>query len=171
MINWLVGIDRGLMGRVNAWVAPAWIRAWMLGASKLGDGWLWWTVGFAILFFGGRHRYQIIVAGGVAAGAAQGISRLVKITVARERPGVTGKHVWANVPPPDPFSFPSAHTMTAFAFAVAIGYAYPPMFWWLMFAAFSVAASRVVLGLHFLSDVLAGAVLGWGIGYLAHMLL
>ena len=59
--------------------------------------------------------------------------------------------------------------MTAFAFTVAIGYAFPGLFWWLLFAAFSVAASRIVLGLHYVSDVLAGGVLGWGIGFLAHM--
>jgi undecaprenyl-diphosphatase len=143
----------------------------MTTASRLGDGWLWWAVGFGILFEGGRHRYQVLVAGGVAAGVAQGVSRLIKVAVARPRPCVDTPHVWAKVPPPDPWSFPSAHTMTSYAFAAAIGSAYPELFWWLQFAAFSVAASRIVLGLRYLSDVLAGATVGWGIGFAAHRFL
>ena len=61
--------------------------------------------------------------------------------------------------------------MTAFAFAVAIGYAYPGILGPLLFAASSIALSRVLLGLHYLSDVVAGGLLGWLIGFVAHMLL
>ena len=171
MANWLDATDRKLLRRANLWQAPGWVRTWMLVASRLGDGWLWWGIGFGILLWGGRHRYQVMVAGGVAVGAAQGISRLLKIAVARERPCVSEKHVWANVPPPDPYSFPSAHTMTAFAFTVAIGYAYPGLFAVLLFAAISIALSRVLLGLHYVSDVVAGGLLGWLIGFGSHMFL
>ena len=171
MANWLYLTDRKIMRRANGWLAPRWVRVWMMLASRLGDGWLWWGIGFGILLWGGRHRYQVMVAGGVAAGAAQGVSRLIKIAVARQRPCVAEKHRWANVPPPDPWSFPSAHTMTAFAFAVAIGYAYPALFAALLFAAASVALSRVLLGLHYVSDVVVGGLLGWLIGFGAHMLL
>jgi undecaprenyl-diphosphatase len=169
MANRLDGIDRGLMERINDWTAPVWIRVWMLAASRLGDGWLWWSIGFAILLAGGRHRYEVLVAGGVAVGVAQGVGRLLKIAVSRERPGVARTHVWARVPPPDPYSFPSAHTMTAFAFTLAVGLGIPELLWWLLFAAGSVAASRVVLGLHYVSDVVVGGVLGAGIGWAAHL--
>ena len=168
MANRLEGIDRGLTDWINAWAAPAWGRVWMLVASRLGNGWLWWTRGFVILLDGGRQRYRVLVAGGVAVGVAQGIGRLLKIAVSRERPCEARTHVWARVPPPDPYSFPSAHTMTAFAFTLAVGLEIPELLWWLLFAAFSVAASRVVLGLHYVSDVVAGGVLGAGIGWAAH---
>jgi undecaprenyl-diphosphatase len=76
-------------------------------------------------------------------------------------------HCWAQLLPPDQFSFPSGHTITAFAVAVSLGGFYPEMLPGLFFCAASVAASRVVLGMHFLSDVLAGAAIGATLGALA----
>jgi undecaprenyl-diphosphatase len=169
MANRLDRIDCGLMDWINGWAAPVWVRVWMLAASRLGNGWLWWMIGLAILLAGGQHRYKVLVAGGLAAALAQVVSRLLKIAVSRERPCLTRTHVWARVPPPDPWSFPSAHTMTAFAFTLAVGLGIPDLLWWLAFAAFSVAASRVVLGLHYISDVAAGGILGAGIGWAAHL--
>jgi undecaprenyl-diphosphatase len=66
--------------------------------------------------------------------------------------------------PPDRFSFPSGHTITAFAIAVSLGLYYPALLVGLVFCALSVAASRVILGLHYLSDVLVGIVIGAAIG-------
>jgi undecaprenyl-diphosphatase len=66
--------------------------------------------------------------------------------------------------PPDKFSFPSGHTMTAFSIALVVSYFYPSLEGTLFFVAFSIAVSRIVLGMHFLSDVLAGIVLGVALG-------
>jgi undecaprenyl-diphosphatase len=73
--------------------------------------------------------------------------------------------------PPDQFSFPSGHTITAFAVTAALAGSYPEMLPGLLFCAVSIAASRVVLGMHFLSDVLAGAALGATLGALATLLI
>ena len=54
--------------------------------------------------------------------------------------------------------------MTAFSVALVISYLYPGLEAPLFFMAISIAVSRVVLGMHFLSDVLAGAVLGVALG-------
>ena len=54
--------------------------------------------------------------------------------------------------------------MTAFSIALVISYFYPPLEGMLFFAALSIAISRIVLGMHFLSDVLAGMVLGVALG-------
>lgn len=62
--------------------------------------------------------------------------------------------------PPDQFSFPSGHTITAFAVALPLGLAYHEMAAGLIFCALSIAISRILLGMHFLSDVLAGAAIG-----------
>ena len=69
--------------------------------------------------------------------------------------------------PPDQFSFPSGHSITAFAIAVPIGLFYPELRVPLLLVAASIAASRIVLGMHFLSDVLAGSALGAVLGYAA----
>jgi undecaprenyl-diphosphatase len=80
-------------------------------------------------------------------------------------------HSWATLLPPDQFSFPSGHTITAFAMALSLGVFYPVMLLGLLFCAFSVALSRILLGMHFLSDVLAGAAIGSALGYTAALLL
>ena len=54
--------------------------------------------------------------------------------------------------------------MTAFSIALVVSYFYPSLQWPLYFLAISIGISRIVLGMHFLSDVLAGAVLGSGLG-------
>jgi undecaprenyl-diphosphatase len=69
--------------------------------------------------------------------------------------------------PPDQFSFPSGHTITAFAVAVSLSLFYPELAAGLFFCALSVAASRILLGMHFLSDVLAGAAIGTALAYAA----
>ena len=78
--------------------------------------------------------------------------------------------VSASVPPSivssplDPFSFPSGHTLHAVAFTVVAATHYPPLAALLVPFTLLIAASRVVLGLHYPSDVLVGAVLGALIG-------
>jgi len=68
--------------------------------------------------------------------------------------------VRAGAEPLDAFSFPSGHTLHAAAFSIiAISY-YPALAWLLIPFSVLVALSRVVLGLHYPSDVLAGAALG-----------
>jgi undecaprenyl-diphosphatase len=54
--------------------------------------------------------------------------------------------------------------MTAFSIALVVGYFYPSLEGALFFVALSIAVSRIVLGMHFLSDVLAGVVLGIALG-------
>ena len=96
-----------------------------------------------------------------------GIALFLKLKRAfgRRRPCALEPHCWATLLPPDQFSFPSGHTITAFAVAMSIGAFYPTIRAELMFCAASVAVSRILLGMHFLSDVIAGGLLGAGLGY------
>ena len=54
--------------------------------------------------------------------------------------------------------------MTAFSIALVLSYFYPVLEGTLFFLAISIGFSRIVLGMHFLSDVLAGVVLGVALG-------
>jgi undecaprenyl-diphosphatase len=116
---------------------------------------------------GGPERLAAL--GSAVLAVAVGIALFVNIkrVCGRRRPCALEPHCWAKLLPPDQFSFPSGHTITAFAVAVALGTFYPAMRPGLFFCASSVAASRVVLGMHFLSDVLAGAVVGATLGTLS----
>src|SRR2546425_8786669 len=91
-------------------------------------------------------------------------SKALKRLSQRPRPCQIEPHCWSKVLPPDKFSFPSGHTMTAFSIALVVSYFYPPLEGVLFFLALSIAVSRIVLGMHFLSDVLAGVVMGVALG-------
>jgi undecaprenyl-diphosphatase len=85
----------------------------------------------------------------------------------RPRPCALEAHCWASLLPPDQFSFPSGHSITAFAITVPLAAVYPGLLPGLLFCALSVAISRVLLGMHYLSDVVAGSALGALLGYAA----
>ena len=165
MLNFISHRDHRLMRRVNRWPAPRWVRVWMLCATRGGDGWLWYALGLVILLFGGDGRYLAVAAAALAAGTGIAIFLRLKKATGRKRPCAVEPHCWADLLPPDQFSFPSGHTITAFAVAVSLSRFYPDLAVGLLFCAASIAASRIVLGMHFLSDVLAGAVIGTGLAY------
>jgi undecaprenyl-diphosphatase len=139
----------------------------MVFASRGGDGWLWSAIGLVLLCFGGERRFDALGAGFVAVGAGHVTFFILKRVTGRERPCATEPHCWASLLPPDRFSFPSGHSIIAFAVAFSLGLYYPELLIGLIFCAISVASSRVILGLHYLSDVLAGIAIGSAIGVAA----
>lgn len=160
--------DYSVMHRANNWEAPRWVRVYVRSATFVGDGWLWYAMGLAILLFGGEPRFQAIGAAGVAAVLSIALFVLLKRLTGRRRPCQIEPHCWATLLPPDQFSFPSGHTMTAFAVATPLALFYPTLMIGLFFCALSIAMSRILLGMHFLSDVVAGALIGTALGYLAY---
>jgi len=156
--------DHGLMRRLNRWRAPRWIRYWMIAATRMGDGWLWYALGLILLLWGGPQRFPAVGAAGSAAIAGVLVFKTLKHLSQRPRPCQMEPHCWSKILPPDKFSFPSGHTMTAFSIALVLSYYYPSLEAALFFLALSIAFSRIVLGMHFLSDVLAGMVLGVALG-------
>ncbi|MDP9146801.1 MAG: phosphatase PAP2 family protein [Acidobacteriota bacterium] len=156
--------DQRLMMWLNHWSAPRWVRYWMTIATRLGDGWIWYGMGALILLIGGPKRFVAAETAGSAAMAGILVFKALKLLSHRPRPCATTPHCWSKVLPPDKFSFPSGHTMSAFSIAIVLSYFYPSLEGALFFVASSIAVSRIVLGMHFLSDVLAGVVLGVALG-------
>jgi undecaprenyl-diphosphatase len=152
--------DHRLMRRVHRWRAPRWFRIVMISATRGGDGWLWYALGIIILLYGGPHRFAAIGAGTSAAAAGIFLFRTLKHASRRQRPCEIEPHCWASILPPDKYSFPSGHSITAFAVAIAIGLFYPQLQGCLLVVALLIAGSRIILGMHFLSDVLAGSAIG-----------
>jgi undecaprenyl-diphosphatase len=171
MLTFIAHRDQRLMRRVNRWNAPRWIRVWMLLATRGGDGWLWYAMGAIILLFGGDDRFRAVGAAAVAVGVGIALFLRLKKMTGRRRPCAFEPHCWAKLLPPDQFSFPSGHTITAFSVAISLSLFYPELAVGLLFCAVSVAASRILLGMHFLSDVVAGAAIGTGLAYSAVSLL
>jgi undecaprenyl-diphosphatase len=142
----------------------------MICATRGGDGWLWYLMLSAILLFGGPERFVAAGAAGMAAAIGVAVFLILKRRTGRRRPCALEPHCWAKLLPPDQFSFPSGHSITAFAMAVVLGLFYPSLIVGLLFCAFSIALSRIILGMHFLSDVVVGSGLGATLGYLSYII-
>jgi undecaprenyl-diphosphatase len=167
LVHALAAGDRKVMLRLNHWQAPKWVRIWMIGATRLGDGWLWYAVAALVLAFGGPDRFAALLTAALTIGAGILLFRGIKKKFGRTRPCAIEAHCWSKVLPPEQFSFPSGHTITAFIAAGTLSYFYPGAAPGLYFCAFSIAISRVLLGMHFVSDVLAGAVIGASLALLS----
>jgi undecaprenyl-diphosphatase len=167
VIHWVELGDHRLMRQVNRWRPPRWLRLWMIAATRCGDGWLWYGIAAIVGVFGGPMRFLALLSAATAVGVGIAVFLRLKRGFGRKRPCALEPHCWATLLPPDQFSFPSGHTITAFAVAISLGAFYPMMRAELLFCAASVACSRILLGMHFLSDVVAGALLGGGLGYLS----
>ena len=86
-----------------------------------------------------------------------------KPTFKRARPSAALPSFVSQITPSDQFSFPSGHTSGAFVFAGLTSHYCPKLFPFLLVWACGVGLSRVLLGVHFLTDVFAGALVGWGL--------
>lgn len=128
--------------------------------SRLGDGIFWYALMSVLLL-----QYHTAALPAVLHMLAVGlvgtlIYKLIKGKTLRPRPFNVYPSIVCVGRTLDQFSFPSGHTMHAVAFSiVAIAY-FPALFWLLVPFALLVAMSRPILGLHYPSDVLAGAALG-----------
>lgn len=151
----------------NRWGARAAVRAYFRAISRLGDGEFWYALmaGFA-LFDGWRGlgaAAHLAVTGAVVALLYRRLKRWTR----RPRPFAADPRIQPWIAPLDEFSFPSGHTLHAVSFTlVALAYA-PALAWLLIPFTVSVAVSRVVLGMHYPSDVLAATVLGAGLASLS----
>jgi undecaprenyl-diphosphatase len=159
LLGYLSASDARLSVRMRRWSPPRWFRLWMITATRFGDGWGWFLLA-ALLLSAGTPAYRALAAGTFATALANVVLVFLKRRVRRRRPCVDGSHPVFHIDPPDEFSFPSGHATNAFAIATVLSIVWPPASPALAVLAVSIAASRVVLGLHYVTDVAAGALIG-----------
>lgn len=128
-------------------------------ASKLGDWPAWVVLIAAQPWLHGRAGIPLLVQYTATALVAILIYRLIKTRLCRERPFITFG-IRCGEPARDRYSFPSGHTMHAVMFCVLTASHAPWLLPLLMPLTLLIAVSRVGLGLHYISDVLAGALIG-----------
>ncbi|HWM29742.1 MAG TPA: phosphatase PAP2 family protein [Woeseiaceae bacterium] len=153
-------LEIGLCLRVNRYGRPAAVRRFFSLVSRLGDGGFWVLLGVVALVVRGPQAVPFILHGAVVAALGVTLYKLLKHRLLRERPYIANGNILCGTPPLDRYSFPSGHTLHAVSFTTLFGYFEPLLL--IVAAPFAVlvAVSRVVLGLHYPSDVLAGAAIG-----------
>ncbi len=162
-----------LISRLNDWEASlirrlvpdapvAWSDAVMVGLTRAGDGWLWGVVALAAIH---TRSWRVFAAGAAACAAANLVFMLTKRATGRPRPCHTHDDLQAQTSARDYYSFPSGHSINAFAATTILeAMVWPSVAPLLVAAAFGVAVSRVYLRLHYPTDVLVGALLGRAVG-------
>jgi undecaprenyl-diphosphatase len=170
-IAWLDQAELAACRRFNRTVRTAGLLKVFQIASRLGDGVLWYAlIAVLALFFGSEGR-MVALQCALAGVSGLAIYRLIKNVLVRERPYMTHEAIVCAGKPLDRFSFPSGHTLHAVSFTLIVCSSLPMLALLLLPAAVLIALSRVVLGLHYPTDVLAGALLGAVVGGASTMLI
>jgi len=147
------------------------IRSMFQVVSRLGDGVFWYAIIVMMPLFMGLHLHQdgLIASAHMLMAAAVGLVtyKLLKRKLVRERPFISFDAIECAMPPLDRYSFPSGHTLHAVLFTSISTTYVPELSIILVPFTMLIALSRVVLGLHYPTDVLVGALLGWMVARLS----
>lgn len=146
--------------RANRWLRRPGVGTFFGAVSWLGNGWFWYALAAALAVLGGPIGRETAVAMTATGLATLLVYKAVKHSIGRPRPCEALRGLELVVAPLDRWSFPSGHVMHAVAFSlIAVAYV-PGLAWTVLPFTVLVALSRVILGLHYPSDCLAGAVAG-----------
>ena len=129
--------------------------------SKLGDGPVWYLFAAINLIVFGQEAWMMILHMAVVCVPTILIYKWLKKSTSRVRPYAYDHSIRRSVAALDQFSFPSGHTMHAVGFSTVILHHQPHLVWLFLPFTILVALSRVILGLHYPTDVIFGALLGY----------
>jgi undecaprenyl-diphosphatase len=146
------------------------VRQLFRAVSWIGDGWIWYALILAMPLLDGAKGVLAAAHIAVTGAVALAVYKAIKGRAVRERPYITHPAIECTSSPLDRYSFPSGHTLHAVCFTILIT-GYVPE-WTLPLGALTllISLSRVILGLHYPTDVAAGAALGGALGFLSSFL-
>lgn len=157
-------MDAALFTLINGTHSPALDDAMLLASAVGGAGFVWLVIAAIAAVFPARRMaaWRVVLAIAVASVVVDGV---IKRVVYRPRPFETVPEARLIDQRPLTSSFPSGHATRAFAGALAVSRLIPSWqpAWWLV--ATLVAVSRVYVGVHWPSDVVAGALLGLAVAW------
>ena len=170
----MVGWDQVLFHSINgSWTAPAldWLMTTLSRAGNSGAVWL--ALLAVIAVFGKRTGRAAALAGLVALVLGHVASDALKELTVRPRPSASALDARLLIPKPSSYAFPSGHAASAFSAATGVVLAVrrslkrvPLWGWGLLVLSAAISYSRVYVGVHYPTDVLAGAGLGVACGWL-----
>ena len=157
---WLAKIQ-GFDHRLFFWLNRSKYHAHLILPSKIcsfiANGPLYIGIAIFLMVFGNSAISQTLA---IAFALERPVYFFLKSTCRRARPSAALPTFVSAIIPGDRFSFPSGHTSGAFVFAGIIGSYFPVLSGPLLIWAGLVGLSRVLLGVHFVTDIMAGAAMG-----------
>lgn len=128
--------------------------------SHSGNGYYYPLLPLLIYLTVPEKALPFLIAGLIAYGLELPLYKLLKSLIKRDRPCESLENVHKRITPSDRFSFPSGHTAAAFVIVVLLGHFFPwltiPAILWASLVGFS----RIYLGVHYPTDILAGMAIG-----------
>src|SRR5262245_1184473 len=167
-VRWMIDREIAVCGLFNRISRRRRVKVFFIVVSELGDGVAWYALILAMPLIygqGGVTTFFDLVKVGVV---NLMLYKVIKHLTGRPRPCVISTNITVGTAPLDQYSFPSGHTMHAVAFSIIAVTQHPELAWVLVPFSSLVAMSRIVLGLHYPTDVIAGGMIG---GYLASLLM
>lgn len=154
----LLALDARLSLRLRRAERPGPLRTLSILFAHSGDSWFWAIALLSVWFLGGASAKQWAVVQFVGISSLAALVLVIKFSVRRQRPQGDWGEIYRST---DPHSFPSGHAARAFLIAVlasALGSGGLAAVLWVW--APLVALARVAMGVHYVSDIVAGAILG-----------
>lgn len=166
MYEKVFNVDMKLCGFFNRACHYTLINKFFSIISRLGNGMFWYALMILLPIIYGTSAILVVLQMTIAGLSGSLVYLMLKRGIERPRPYVANELILLGTQPLDQFSFPSGHTLHAVGFSTIVCYYYPEFTIFLLPVTALIAISRMLLGLHYPSDVLVGA----GIGLLTAVL-
>lgn len=162
----LLHLDGRLCHRLNQLNRSEGPGRFFAAVSRLGDGVFWYLLMLLLPLMLGRSGLLVSLHLLFTGACCLLLYRWIKLRTSRPRPFRAMPEIVHRIAPLDEYSFPSGHTLHAVAFTLVLASYLPLLAWLVLPFTLLVALSRPILGLHYPSDVLAGAIIGASIATL-----
>jgi len=167
LLDYFDNLERNACLRVNALSRYAVVKDFFGGVSRLGDYSAWVILGILCAAYPGTKAPLVVLQAALTGLVGVLAYKLLKERLVRERPFIRHGDILCAAAPLDRYSFPSGHTLHAVSFSILYASHAPALAWVLAPFAALVALSRVILGLHYPTDVAAGAALGAALAFVS----